>query len=247
MMRDLTLYLALLAGIGFGACNNANNTDTSDTPIMTRVTPTPVPASNEPPIPKSGAGNFENLVASFESKDRVIWQKPGMVISLLGDLTGKTVADIGAGTGYFAFRMVPRAERVIGVDIDPRFITFMDSIKVRLPEQYRSRFESRLAKPNDPMLNPEEVDAVIIVNTYGYIENRVQYLQTLREGMKPDAELLIIDFKKNNLPVGPEDDYKVGQSQVENELKSGGFDLLKIDNESLDYQYLILAKKNNLR
>lgn len=244
MMRDLVLYLALLTGAGLWACTNDSSSNSPDTPIMTRESPPPIPARNEPPVPKSGAGNFENLVANYESKDRVIWQKPGMAIALLGDLSGKTVADIGAGTGYFAFRMIPKAERVIGVDIDPRFITFMDSIKVRLPEQYRNRFESRLAKPNDPMLNPEEADAVIIVNTYGYIENRVQYLQTLRKGMKPGGELLIIDFKKNNLPVGPEDDFKVSQNQVENELESDGFDILKIDNESLDYQYLILAKKN---
>jgi hypothetical protein len=119
----------------------------------------------------------------------------------------------------------------------------MDSIKVRLPEQYHSRFESRLAKPDNPMLAPEEVDVVIIVNTYGYIENRVQYLQTLSAGMKPNAELLIIDFKKNNLPIGPQDEYKVSLSQVEKELESGGFDLVKIDNETLDFQYLVLAKK----
>lgn len=210
---------------------------------MTRETPPPLATSAERPVPKSGSGNFENLVADYESKDRVIWQKPGMVISLLGDLNGKTVADIGAGTGYFTFRMVPQAKKVIGVDIDPRFIAFMDSIKVRLPEQYRSRFESRLAKPDNPMLKPEEANAVIIVNTYGYIGNRVQYLKVLSKGMTTGAQLLIIDFKKSGLPVGPPDQYKVALSQVEKELDDSGFDLVKADNEALDYQYIVLAKK----
>lgn len=212
---------------------------------MTRESPPPLATSSEMPRPRPGAGSFENLVADYESKDRVIWQKPGMVISQLGELEGKTVADIGAGTGYFTFRMVPRAKKVIGVDIDPRFIDFMDSVKVRLPEQYQSRFESRLAKPDDPMLKPEEADAVIIVNTYGYIENRVQYLRTLSKGMSAGATLLIIDFKKNNLPIGPADAYKVALNQVERELEAGGFDIDKIDNESLDYQYIILASKKN--
>jgi SAM-dependent methyltransferase len=195
------------------------------------------------PLPKTGEGNFENLVADFESEDRVIWQKPGMVISLLGDLEGRTVADIGAGTGYFTFRIVPLAQKVIGIDIDPRFISFMDSVKVRLPQAYQSRFESRLAKLDDPLLQPEEVDAVMIVNTYGYIGNRPVYLRKLWTGMKPDADLLIIDFKKNNLPIGPSDEFKVSHTQVRQELEQSGFEVVNIDRNALDYQYIIQARK----
>jgi SAM-dependent methyltransferase len=173
----------------------------------------------------------------------VIWQQPDLVISQLGDLEGKTVADIGAGTGYFTFRMVPRAAKVIGIDIDPRCINFMDSVKVRLPEKYRTRFESRLARPEDPLLKPGEADAVTIVNTYGYIENRVAYLRTLQAGMSAGALLVIIDFKKNNLPVGPSDEFKVALPEVEKELLKGGFEISKIDTKTLDYQYIVIAKK----
>lgn len=211
---------------------------------MTRETPSPVSTSIEPRQPQASPGNFENLIADYESKDRVIWQKPDMVISLLGDLEGKTVADLGAGTGYFAFRLVPKAQKVIGVDIDRRFIEFMDSVKVRLPKPYQDRFESRLAKPDDPMLQPEEADAVVMVNTYGYIENRVKYLQILSKGMSGGAQLLIIDFKKNSLPIGPEDEFKVAVTQVERELKAAGFNIRKIDNEALDYQYIVMAEKS---
>ena len=236
----LLFFLSLL--VGLSACGNDQPpVGGSETPSMTREKHTP--EATERPAPKAGAGNFEGLVADYESQDRVIWQKPGMVIALLGDLKGKTIADIGAGTGYFTFRMVPLADKVIGVDIDPRFIAFMDSIKVRLPVQYRNRFESRLANPDDPMLKSGEVDAAIIVNTYGYIENRVRYLQTLAKGIKPGGALLIIDFKKNNLPIGPPDEFKVSLSQVENELVAGGFKVATVDRESLDYQYIILAKK----
>jgi len=204
----------------------------------------PAATVSEPvPLPKTGEGSFENLVADYESKDRGIWQKPELVISLLGDLQDKTVADIGAGTGYFTFRMVPKAKKVIGIDIDTRFISFLDSVKVRLPEQYRKRFESRLAKPDDPLLNPGEADAVIIVNTYGYIQNRVTYLKTLSKGISPGGQLLIIDFKKNNLNIGPPDEYKVALGQVEKELIAAGFDIDKIDKDALDYQYIILAVK----
>jgi SAM-dependent methyltransferase len=194
--------------------------------------------------PPTDEGNFESMVSDYERKDRVIWQKPELVISLLGDLDGRTVADIGAGTGYFTFRIVPVAQKVIGVDIDPRFIAFMDSVKVRLPQEYRNRFESRLAKPDDPLLQPEEADAIMIVNTYGYLDNRPAYLKKLWAGMKPDGHLLIIDFKKNNLPVGPSEAYKVSHAQVKNELEQSGFQVFSIDRTSLDYQYIIQARKN---
>lgn len=193
--------------------------------------------------PKKDAGNFESLVADYEDKNRAIWQKPELVISFLGAMENKTVADIGAGTGYFTFRLVPKAKKVIGIDIDPRFITFLDSMKVRLPEVYRDRFESRLAQFNDPLLEPEEADNVVMVNTYGYLEERVEYLKTLRKGMAPQGQLLIIDFKKNNIPVGPPDEYKVALTQVERELLAAGFTITKVDKDALDYQYIVLAKK----
>lgn len=233
----------LLTGFVWFGCQNQPKSVSED-PSLIREKPIPATTVSEPvTLPSTGEGNFESLVADFESKDRGIWQKPELVISYLGDLKDKTVADIGAGTGYFTFRLVPKAKKVIGIDIDPRFINFLDSVKVRLPEVYQNRFESRLAKYDDPLLQPEEADKVVIVNTYAYIENRVQYLRTLHKGMAPEGELLIIDFKKNNLPIGPPDEFKVSSTQVEQELKAAGFVVSKVDKEVLDYQYIILAEK----
>ena len=216
----------------------------ADAPLLFREKPAPATTVSDPlPLPRTGEGNFESLVADYESKDRGIWQKPDMVISLLGDLEGKTVADIGAGSGYFTFRMVAKAEKVIGIDIDQRFINLMDSVKVRLPEKYQTHFESRLAQADNPALKPGEADAVMIVNTYAYIENRIQYLKVLAKGMSSGARLLIIDFKKNNIPVGPPQAFKVSLAQVEKELLTAGYLVEKMDTESLDYQYIVIASK----
>ena len=242
MRHYYPFYLFLLLLAGFAACREGSANHSEAPNSLMREQPA-AKVSDPLPLPKTGAGSFENLVADYESKDRGIWQKPNMVISLLGDLEGKTVADIGAGTGYFTFRMVPRAKKVIGIDIDQRFIDFMDSVKVRLDERYRDRFETRLAKVDDPLLRPEEADAVVLVNTYGYIGNRVQYLKTLWKGMAPGGRLLIIDFKKNNLPIGPPDEFKVSLSQAERELLTSGFTIDKVDQDALDYQYIILAEK----
>lgn len=239
MKRITNIAVFLLGVLVFFACRNET---TPHAPSPFRASPTTATNVSEPlPNNSSGQGNFESLIADFENKDRGIWQKPNMVISLLGDLENKTVADIGAGTGYFTFRIVPKAKKVIGIDIDQRFITFLDSMKVRLPEAYRSRFEARLATPDDPLLKPGEADAVVIVNTYGYIENRSAYLRTLVKGISPGGRVLIIDFKKYNLPVGPSDEFKVALNQVEKELLSAGFKIEKIDRDALDYQYIVIA------
>lgn len=242
-MRHTATFLFIVSVLF--SCKNETRPSVDD-PALFREKPAPATTVSEPiPLPKTGAGNFESLVADYESKDRGIWQKPELVISFLGEIQNKTVADIGAGTGYFTFRLVPKAKKVIGIDIDARFISFLDSVKVRLPEVYRNRFESRLAKFDDPLLKPGEADDVIIVNTYAYIENRVQYLRTLSKGMAPDGQLLIIDFKKNNLPVGPPDQYKVALAEVERELLSTGFKIVKVDKDVLDYQYIVLAQKDD--
>ena len=186
-------------------------------------------------------GGFKQLVNDFEDKSRVIWQKPDLVIQLLGDVRNKTVADIGAGTGYFSFRVLPKAKKVIAIDIDKRFITFMDSVRAEMPVEMRPRFEARLVAPDNPQLQNGEADHVIIVNTYMYIENRVEYLKVLKNGISKGGKVLIIDYKQQTLPVGPPSNIKVAMSEVVKELKSVGFTKITTDETTLDYQYIITA------
>ena len=184
---------------------------------------------------------IDDLRQDWESRDRLVWQKPDMVIKRLGDLSLKTVADLGAGTGFFAFRLVPIAKKTIALDIDPRFITFMDSAKKEMNAELRSRFEARLVEFDDAKLKKGEVDAVIIVNTYMYISDRVAYMQKLRQGISKGGMVLIVDYKEKNIPVGPPTNSKVSVSTVEKELKQAGFKNIKSDDTSLDYQYIITA------
>jgi SAM-dependent methyltransferase len=240
MKRIKSWFFGLLVVMTFIACSGDNGPLKEPPSLLVDSERQERVVSN---LPGGGNGNFEALVADFERKDRGIWQKPDLVISLLGDLSDKVVADIGAGTGYFTFRLVPRAERVIGIDIDPRFIKFMDSVRVRLPAIYQERFESRLALKDDPLLRAREADAVMVVNTYGYLSDRLTYFRKVNLGMQTEGVLLVIDFKKNNLSVGPPDEYRVGVEQVKRELINAGFKIMRVDIESLDYQYIILATK----
>lgn len=192
-----------------------------------------------------GVGNdYENEAEQYESADRVIWQKPDLVIQQLGEVDGKVVADLGAGTGYFSRRIAYKGATVIAIDIDPKAIQWMEEQKARFPLELRNRLIIRQAEANDPKLNPNEVDIVLLVNTYSYIQDRVAYFSKLKEAIRANGHVIIIDFKKKETPFGPSLEERVDVKDVEKELKEAGYKLLAIDNESLDYQYIIKAQRN---
>ncbi len=186
---------------------------------------------------------FDKIIESLEDQRRVIWQKPGKVIDILGNIEGKVVADIGAGTGYFTFRLAHDAQKVIAIDIEPKFLAYIDSVKLKFPENIQNKIEVRLADVDNPKLNDKEVDIVILVNTYAYIENRIQYFKQLKEGLKSGAKLLIVDYKKRKIPEGqgPPDALKVSANEVETELEMAGYRLMETDDTTLEYQYIILV------
>ncbi len=187
-------------------------------------------------------GEFEQKLSAYEDENRDLWQKPDRVIDLMGPLEGKTVVDLGAGSGYFAFRLLPKAGRVIAVDIDPQFVRFLEDKRSLLPSEQQEKFEARMAKPDDPMLKDGEADAILLVSTYVYIDDRVDYFNRLKSKLAEGGKIVIIEFKKKSIPNGPPDDEKISLSQVEDELKEAGYRNIVTDDRTLDYQYIVTAR-----
>jgi 2-polyprenyl-3-methyl-5-hydroxy-6-metoxy-1,4-benzoquinol methylase len=208
-----------------------------------------MPASlpSEPAATPESAANqymhragFDQLVARFDDPSRAQWQKPDEVISGLEPLAGKTVADIGVGTGYFAFPIAQKAAKVIAIDIDQRFLDYINHKKQA--EKVGSNIETRLTTPDSPGLKPGESDLVMIVDTYHHIESRIEYLKKLKKALREGGVVAIIDFKKEKTPPGPPVELRVAQAQVESELKAAGFTVTSADRELLPYQYFIKAQ-----
>jgi 2-polyprenyl-3-methyl-5-hydroxy-6-metoxy-1,4-benzoquinol methylase len=184
--------------------------------------------------------DFDQLVAHFEDPARAQWQKPDLVIASLKPLEGKTVADIGAGTGYFAFPIARKAAKVIAIDIDKRFLDYIEQKKQT--RKIGANIETRLTTPDSPGLNTGEADVVIIVDTLHHIENRIEYLKTLRNDLRKGGVLVIVDFKKEKTPQGPPVELRLAQDEVESELKAAGFSVISAKSDLLPYQYIIKAR-----
>ncbi len=178
-----------------------------------------------------------------EDRDRHVWQKPGLVIDKLGDIEEKVIADIGAGEGFFARRLAPLADRVIAVEIDQRWIDYLDTLRdTELPHDLRSRLEPRLARPDDPMLVDNEVDIVLFVNTLYLIDQPETYLKKLRPALRANGRVVIVDWKKENTPLGPDLVDRISLSELAHMLEAAGFAVVSTDNTVLNYQYIMTAE-----
>lgn len=192
----------------------------------------------------NGSDSIAHLEEDNNSHDeRFIWQKPEVVLNKLGDVSGKVIADIGAGTGYFTFRLIRKAEKVIAVDIDPGMLELINSLSENLDPELKKKLETRLALPDNSKLTTAEVDVIIVVNTIGYISNRRVYLKNLRQSLKPGGKIMIADFKIKTISetIAPAPAYRVSILDLENDLISSGYTILNTDDTSLEYQYIVTA------
>lgn len=224
----MTLFIMAILTLSILSCKQENIQSAQKTETVDTLKTVPIL-----PIPQD------------ENKDRDVWQKPSIVIDLLGDLSSKTVADIGAGTGYFTFRFALKAEKVIAIDIENRFLEIINTFKRNLPSDVAGRIETRLAKPNDPLLEKEEVDLIVIINTIGEIQYRKAYLRTLLPGLKKGGQLVILDYKMKNLPIenAPPQNDRVPLNVIEKELDESGYVNVVSNDTSLDYQYIVFASR----
>lgn len=185
---------------------------------------------------------FEKLVERFEGAERDAYQKPAKVLEYIGNVQGETIMDIGAGTGYFTFRLANVGAKVIAADVDDRFLNYIKKKKDSLNFTDK-QIELRKVEYDSPLLNEEEVDKVIIVNTYHHIEDRVEYCKKVIKGIKAGGKLIIIDFFKKDLPFGPPPRHKVSIEEVKQELQAAGFSEFEIEKDLLEYQYIVTGYK----
>lgn len=181
----------------------------------------------------------KDLIKNFESPERDAYQKPELVLNHLGKLKGKTIMDIGAGSGYFSIKMAQKGAKVIAADVNDEFLDFINE---RINKDQIKNVVTRKIPFDNPLLTDNESDMVLVVNTYHHIEHRSEYFSKVKKGTKKSGELVIIDFFKSEVPVGPPVEHKISIDQVVAELKKAGYTKFSVNVDLLPYQYIIKAK-----
>jgi len=177
----------------------------------------------------------------FDSPGRDERLQVNRVMDILGIASGKTVADIGAGSGWFtvrAARRVGEGGTVYAVDINPESIRYVDD---RAKKEKLHNVKAILGKANDPLLPPGAIDSVLLLKTYHEVAEPVTLLRNLRAALRPGARVGIIDRNGNG------ENHGVGRDVVLREAAQAGYRLLEqydfVKGDKMDY-FLVLVPKD---
>jgi SAM-dependent methyltransferase len=174
----------------------------------------------------------------FESQGREERLQINRVIDILDISAGKSVADIGAGSGWFTVRAAKRVGPglVYAVDINPDAVRH---IKERAEKEQLSNVKTVLSKPDDPQLPRGSVDAVLLLKTYHEVAHPVELLKNLRPALRTGAKVGIIDRNGNGENHGVGSDVVIREAKEAGYNLAGQYDFVKGDN--MDYFLVFTA------
>lgn len=177
----------------------------------------------------------------FDDPARDEWQRPSAVIAAMAIAPGMTVADVGAGTGYFESHLskaVGPSGKVLAIDIEADMVRFMNE---RAKRDGLANVEASLGAPADPKLAASSVDRVLVVDVWHHVEDRAGYAKKLAAALRPGGIVFIVDFTKES-PHGPPAHARLTPEEISADLRGAGLDAKKIE-VSLPYQYMIGASR----
>lgn len=180
--------------------------------------------------------NADEWAKVFNDPARDVWQKPDEVVDALNIQPNDVVADIGAGTGYFSFRIAKKqtSAKVYAADIQPDMIEYL---KKESTNQECANVVPILI-PDAKVKFPELVNVVLVVDTFHHIDKRVNYFSNLKKTLAKDSRVVIIDYKETS-EIGPPVEHRISKKEVIAELEASGYKLAE-DKDFLPNQYFLI-------
>lgn len=152
------------------------------------------------------------------------------------------VADIGAGTGYYTFRMAQKVTsgKVYAVEVQDEFISYLNNEKKRL---HVNNVQVVKGTDHSPNLPDTSIDLAIMVDVYHELEYPQEMLQSIRKALRPSGKLLLLEYRAEDPAIAIKELHKMSVIQVNKELEANGFKLAQ-RLEFLPIQHYLLYEKN---
>lgn len=178
----------------------------------------------------------------LERSERELEEEPDHALDALGSLAGLTVADLGAGSGYFTVRLAARTGpkgRVYATDLQPEMLKLLAS---RLARENVRNVTLVQGAVDDPKLPPATIDLVLMVDVYHEFSEPQKMLRGIRAALKPGGRLVLLEYRKEDpdVPIRPE--HKMSVGEVKLEVEAEGFTLTKVD-PRLPRQHILIFSK----
>ena len=198
------------------------------------------PVSGRVLAPVMGVGG----AAWLERAEREEEEAPSKAIDLLGLKPGMAVADIGAGSGYYASRIAKRVGptgHVYATDIQPGMIALLER---RIQSEGLTNVTTVLGGMDDPKLPPASVDLAIMVDVYHELQQPQLFLQRLQPAFKPGGRLVLLEYRKEDPKIPILEAHKMSVAEVKQEMEAEGYAIDKVV-EGLPWQHLIVIRVKN--
>ncbi len=173
-------------------------------------------------------------------------ERPADVIDALGLHGGEVVADLGAGSGYFTFRIAPKVGKtgkVLAVELQDEMIA---TLRRRMIAHKITNVEVVKAEESDPHLPANGVDLVLMVDVYHELAYPFEVMTAVRKALKPHGRVVFLEYRKEDPKVLIKELHKMSVEQLEKEMQAVGFQRLRTV-ETLPLQHIVIFEKAEMR
>lgn len=182
----------------------------------------------------------------LERPTRDLEEQPQMLIDDLRLKPTDVVADVGAGTGYFSFRLAPLVPqgKVLAVDIQPEMIDILNAIA---EEEGITNVESVLGSETDPQLQPDSIDLALMVDAYHEFEYPYEMMQAIVQALKPEGRVVLVEYRGENPFIPIKGLHKMTQKQVKKEMAAVGLVWLETKSYLPQQHVMVFGKPRDRR